>query len=99
MNEIIFLPAVVMAERIWEKKISPVELVDAHLTQIEKLNSTLNAFVHVDADAVRRAAQAAEAAVMQAKTRKALGPLHGIPVSIKSSFEVSGEQRAQLCSA
>jgi Asp-tRNA(Asn)/Glu-tRNA(Gln) amidotransferase A subunit family amidase len=90
MNEIIFLPAVMMAERIREKKISPVELVDAHLAQIEKLNPKLNAFVHVDANATRRAAQAAEAAVMQAKTRKALGPLHGIPVSAKSSFEVSG---------
>ena len=90
MNEITFLPAVVMAERIREKKISPVELVDAHLAQIEKLNPKLNAFVHVDPDAARRAAQAAEAAVMQAKTRKALGPLHGIPVSVKSSFEVSG---------
>jgi Asp-tRNA(Asn)/Glu-tRNA(Gln) amidotransferase A subunit family amidase len=90
MNEIIFLPAVVMAERIREKKISPVELVDAHLAQIEKLNPKLNALVHVGANAARRAAQAAEAAVMQAKTRKALGPLHGIPVSVKSSFEVSG---------
>jgi Asp-tRNA(Asn)/Glu-tRNA(Gln) amidotransferase A subunit family amidase len=90
MNEITFLPAVVMAKRIREKKISPVELVDAHLTQIEKLNPKLNAFVHVDANAVRRAAQTAESTVMQAKTRKALGPLHGIPVSIKSSFEVSG---------
>ena len=90
MNEILFLPAVVMVERIREKKISPVELVDAHLTQIEKLNPKVNAFVHVDANAARRAAQAAEAAVMQAKTRKALGPLHGIPVSVKSSFEVSG---------
>ena len=90
MNEIIFLPAVEMAERIREKKISPVELVDAHLAQIEKLNPKLNAFVHVDPDAARRTAKAAEAAVMQAKTRKALGPLHGIPVSVKSSFEVSG---------
>jgi Asp-tRNA(Asn)/Glu-tRNA(Gln) amidotransferase A subunit family amidase len=90
MNDITFLPAVVMVERIREKKISPVELVDAHLTQIEKLNPKVNAFVHVDANAARRAAQAAEAAVMQAKTRKALGPLHGIPVSVKSSFEVSG---------
>ncbi len=90
MNEILFLPAVVMAERIREKKISPVEVVDAHLTQIENLNPMLNAFVHVDANAARRAAQGAEAAVMHAKTRKALGPLHGIPVSVKSSFEVSG---------
>jgi Asp-tRNA(Asn)/Glu-tRNA(Gln) amidotransferase A subunit family amidase len=87
MNEIIFLPAVAMAERIRERKISPVELVEAHLAQIEKLNPQLNAFVHVDASSARQAAQTAEAAVMQGNS---LGPLHGVPVSIKSSFEVSG---------
>lgn len=87
MKEILFLTAVVMAERIREKKISSVELVEAHLTQIEKLNPKLNAFVHVDASSARRAARSAEAAVMQGNP---LGPLHGVPVSIKSSFEVSG---------
>src|SRR3984957_9352189 len=90
MNDITFLPAVVMVERIREKKISPVELVDAHLTQIEKLNPKVKAFVHVDANAARRAPQADGAAYIKAKSRKALGPLHGIPVSVKSSFEVSG---------
>jgi Asp-tRNA(Asn)/Glu-tRNA(Gln) amidotransferase A subunit family amidase len=90
VNEIIFLPAVVMAERIRETTISPVELVDAHLTQIEKLNPKLNAFVQVDACAARRAAQDAESAVMHGKKRRELGPLHGVPISIKSSFEVSG---------
>ena len=87
MNEILFLPAVVMAELIREKRISPVDLVEAHLAQIEKLNPKLKAFVHVGADAARRAAQTAEAAVMRGNP---LGPLHGAPVSIKSSFEVSG---------
>jgi Asp-tRNA(Asn)/Glu-tRNA(Gln) amidotransferase A subunit family amidase len=90
MNEILFLPAVAIAELIRKKKISPVDLVEAHLTQIEKLNPKLNAFVHVDASSARRAAQAAEAAVMQKNAPKILGPLHGVPVSIKSSFEVSG---------
>ncbi len=45
MNDLTFLPAVSMAEQIQKKKISPVELVDAHLTQIERLNPKLNAFV------------------------------------------------------
>jgi Asp-tRNA(Asn)/Glu-tRNA(Gln) amidotransferase A subunit family amidase len=76
-----------MAERIRKKKISAVDLVEAHLTQIEKLNPKLNALVHVDASSARRAAQAAEAALMQGNP---LGPLHGVPVSIKSSLEVSG---------
>jgi len=87
MSELIFLPAVVMAERIRKRELSPVELVEAHLAQIEKLNPKLNAFVQVDADAARRVAQCAETSVKQGKT---LGALHGIPVSIKSSFDLAG---------
>jgi len=86
MNKIIFLPAVDMAEGIRTKSISPVELVEAHLEQIEKLNPKLNAFVHLDAQRTRQAARDAETAVLRGK---ALGPLHGVPVSIKSSFEVA----------
>lgn len=87
MSDLTFLPAVVMAEQIREKKISPVELADAHLAKIEKLNPKLNAFVHVDAERVRREARAAEAAVISGKD---LGPLHGVPISIKSSLDVAG---------
>jgi len=87
MNDLTFLPAVTMAEQIRKKKLSPVELVEAHLAQIEKLNPRLNAFVQVDAERARRAAHDAEIAVMQ---EEALGLLHGIPISIKSSLEVAG---------
>ena len=87
MNDLVFLSAVSMAEQIRKKKISPVELVGAHLAQIEKLNPILNAFVQIDAERARRAAHDAEAAVMQGKP---LGPLHGVPISIKSSVEVAG---------
>src|ERR1700730_7142981 len=87
MSGLNFLPAVSMAEQIRTKKISPVELVEAHLAQIEKLNPKLNAFVQVDADRALQAAHDAEKAVMQ---EKALGPLHGVPISIKSSIAVEG---------
>src|SRR5437879_95865 len=87
MSDLNFLAAVSMAEQVRKKKISPLEIVDAHLAQIEKLNPRLNAFVHVDADRARRSAQNAETAVMQGK---ALGPLHGVPISIKSSISVAG---------
>ena len=50
MSELTFLPAVSMAEQIRQKTLSPVELVDAHLARIEKLNPRLNAFVEIDAD-------------------------------------------------
>jgi Asp-tRNA(Asn)/Glu-tRNA(Gln) amidotransferase A subunit family amidase len=87
VNDLTFLTAVAMAEQIRKKKISPVALVDAHLAKIEKLNPRLNAFVQVDADRARQSAHDAEIAVMQGKT---LGPLHGVPISIKSSLEVAG---------
>jgi Asp-tRNA(Asn)/Glu-tRNA(Gln) amidotransferase A subunit family amidase len=87
MSEMNFLSAVSMAEQIRKKQISPVELVEAHLTQIERLNPKLNAFVQIDADGARRQAQAAEIAVQQGKS---LGVLHGVPLSIKSSIDVAG---------
>ena len=87
MNDPTFLPALSMAEQIRKKIISPIDLVEAHLAKIERLNPTLNAYVHVDADRARHAARDAEAAVMNGKS---LGPLHGVPISIKSSIDVAG---------
>jgi Asp-tRNA(Asn)/Glu-tRNA(Gln) amidotransferase A subunit family amidase len=87
MGDLTFLSAVVMAQLVREKKISPVELVNAHLAKIESLNSQLNAFVHVDPERVRRDAREAEGAVMSGK---AIGPLHGVPISVKSSLDVAG---------
>lgn len=87
MSDITFLPAVETAQQIREKKLSPIELAEAHLTKIERLNPKLNAFVEVNAERVLREARAAEAAVM---TEKNSGTLHGVPISIKSSLEVEG---------
>lgn len=87
MSGLTFLPAVAMAEQIRMKKISPVELIEAHLAQIDTLNPKLNAFVQLDADGARRSARDAEAAIMEGKN---IGPLHGIPLSIKSSIAVAG---------
>src|SRR6267142_2105414 len=50
MRALNFLSAVSMAERIRRKELSPVELVESHLTQIEGLNPRLNAFVQIDAE-------------------------------------------------
>jgi Asp-tRNA(Asn)/Glu-tRNA(Gln) amidotransferase A subunit family amidase len=87
MGELTFLSAVSMAEQIRRGKLSPVELVDAHLARIEELNPVLNAFVRVDVEGARRQARLAEAAVRNGDN---LGPLHGVPVSIKSSIKVEG---------
>ncbi|PYX52572.1 MAG: amidase [Acidobacteria bacterium] len=87
MSDLTFLSAVTMAQHVRQKKISPVELADAHLSKIERLNPKLNAFVHVDAERVRREAREAEAVLISGK---ALGSLHGVPISIKSSLDVAG---------
>jgi Asp-tRNA(Asn)/Glu-tRNA(Gln) amidotransferase A subunit family amidase len=87
MPELTFLSAVSMAEQVRERKLSPVELVEAHLARIERLNPKLNAFVQVDAEGARRQARAAETALTRGEE---LGPLHGVPMSIKSSIEVAG---------
>jgi len=87
MDDLTFLSAVEMAKQIREKRISPAELAEAHLEKIARLNPKLNAFVHVDAKRVRREAQQAESAVREGKP---LGPLHGVPISIKSSVDVAG---------
>ena len=87
MSDLTFLSASTMAEQIRRKKLSPVELVDAHLASIENLNPRLNAFVQVDTDGAHTAAVAAETAVHR---RDSLGSLHGVPISIKSSIAVAG---------
>jgi Asp-tRNA(Asn)/Glu-tRNA(Gln) amidotransferase A subunit family amidase len=79
-----------MAEQIRKKQLSPIELVDAHLARIENLNPRLNAFVQVDAEGARSQARAAEDAVLRGEK---LGPLHGVPLSIKSSIGVAGLRR------
>ncbi|HYB40783.1 MAG TPA: amidase family protein, partial [Candidatus Methylomirabilis sp.] len=75
-----WLSAVELAGLIRTKAVSPVEVVDAVLARIERLNPRLNAFCTVTAEEARDAAVAAEVAVM---TGEPLGPLHGVPFSVK----------------
>jgi Asp-tRNA(Asn)/Glu-tRNA(Gln) amidotransferase A subunit family amidase len=91
MSRLTFLSAVSMADQVRNKRISPVELVEAHLSQIERLNPSLNAFVQIDAERALQSARDAESSVIREKTRsEALGALHGVPISIKSSISAAG---------
>jgi Asp-tRNA(Asn)/Glu-tRNA(Gln) amidotransferase A subunit family amidase len=76
-----------MAELIRNRKLSPVELVQAHLNRIENVNLKINAYVQVDADRALASARLAEMAVMR---RDESGRLHGVPISIKSAIDVAG---------
>jgi Asp-tRNA(Asn)/Glu-tRNA(Gln) amidotransferase A subunit family amidase len=86
-DDLCWLPATELAALIRAKKLSPVELTDAVLSRIEWLNPRLNAFCTVAEDAARQAAKIAEAAVMHGEP---LGPLHGVPVSIKDLIFTRG---------
>jgi aspartyl-tRNA(Asn)/glutamyl-tRNA(Gln) amidotransferase subunit A len=67
--------------------ISPVDLIDATLERITRLNSKLNAFITVLNDSARQDAENAELLIKQGKYR---GPLHGIPVCLKDLIYMKG---------
>lgn len=89
MNEVelCYTPATRLADMIARKEVSPVEVVDAVLRRIEALEPKLNAFATLTADAARDAARQAEREVAQGG---ALGPLHGVPVTIKDLAVTAG---------
>jgi Asp-tRNA(Asn)/Glu-tRNA(Gln) amidotransferase A subunit family amidase len=76
-----------IAKRVARREISPVEVIDAALTRLDETHPAINAFTAVDAEGARRAARAAEQAVMRGDP---LGPLHGVPVSVKDLIDVAG---------
>jgi Asp-tRNA(Asn)/Glu-tRNA(Gln) amidotransferase A subunit family amidase len=76
-----------MAARIRDQVVTATELLEAHLTQIQRWNPKLNAFVCIDETRARAAARAADEAVQAGRP---LGPLHGVPLTIKSSIDVAG---------
>ena len=69
------------------KAVSPVELTQACLARIERLNPALNAFITVTAEQALREARDAEAEIQKGKWR---GPLHGIPIALKDLFDTAG---------
>ena len=84
MEEIAYMSAAALADRVRRRSLSPVEIVEACIARIEARNPSLNAFVFQGFDDARKAAKAAEAAVMAGAE---LGPLHGVPSAIKDLFD------------
>jgi aspartyl-tRNA(Asn)/glutamyl-tRNA(Gln) amidotransferase subunit A len=79
--------ALTLARQIRTKEVSPVAVVDAVLRRIDALQPTVNAFITVTADEARDDARRAEAAVMAGAR---LGPLHGVPFSVKDLLFTTG---------
>ena len=76
-----------LAGRLEKGDISPVEIIEYCIDRINKINTKLNAFVTISAEAARRAAKTAEEEIRAGKYR---GPLHGIPIGVKDIIDTSG---------
>jgi len=86
MSKLVLEPARAQLDLLRSGSISVTELAEAHLTQIERLNPQLNVFADFDAERVRTQARALDA---QQTPR---GPLHGLPVTVKSSIATAGHR-------
>ena len=84
MNDVVLAPAVKQIELLRTRAISASELAEAHIRQIERLNPQLNVFADFDAERVREEARRLDAAPGPR------GPLHGLPVTVKSSIATAG---------
>jgi aspartyl-tRNA(Asn)/glutamyl-tRNA(Gln) amidotransferase subunit A len=76
-----------LSELIASREVSCVEIIDATIERIEKLNPELNAFITILDESARREAKHADSLIKQGKR---LGPLHGIPISLKDLIYIKG---------
>jgi amidase len=86
-HDFAFLPATEQLAALNSKDLSSAELVELYLSRITEHNAPLNAVITVDADGARRAAKQADAARSGGQS---LGPLHGLPITVKDSYETAG---------
>ncbi|MFI5734940.1 amidase [Kribbella sp. NPDC051587] len=87
MSELWRLRAGELAARIAGKEVTSVEVVEAHLERIAEVDPQVNAVVRVLADEARAAAAAADRQIADGAV---LGPLHGVPFTVKENLDVAG---------
>ena len=87
MTDLHFRSAKQLASDIRRRKVGCLEALDAFLARVDRFNPKLNAIVVTDVDGARRRARQADAAL---KKGKVWGPLHGVPMTIKESYDVAG---------
>jgi amidase len=87
MSEIWQLSATELAQRIAQRDLSSTEVVNAHLARIEAVNPALNAIVRVLADEARSAAELADRRLASGEK---VGPLHGVPFTVKENIDMAG---------
>jgi len=82
-----FRSAKALAADIRRKKIGCLELLDLYLQRVEKHNPEINAIIAMDVEGARKRARAADRALGR---KQVWGPLHGVPMTIKESYDVVG---------
>src|SRR5204863_369512 len=87
MSDLHWLTVAEAARAIAARELSPVELMNALLERISRLDPKLNVFIRLDGAAAMEAARAAAAEIVSGRLR---GPLHGVPVGIKDIIDVAG---------
>ena len=85
--ELTSFSATTLARFIRTNLVSSVAVVDAHMARLEAVNPKLNAVVQLRAEAARQQARAADEAVSRGER---VGPLHGVPITIKDSLDAAG---------
>jgi Asp-tRNA(Asn)/Glu-tRNA(Gln) amidotransferase A subunit family amidase len=86
MGELVEQSLRAIAKMIRQREVSPVEVAEAHLERVARLNPALNAIVTLAPDVVERA-RAAEAALLRGDE---VGTLHGVPVTVKDTIDTAG---------
>ncbi|WP_292616321.1 amidase family protein, partial [Mesorhizobium sp.] len=85
--DLVFSSTRELAAAIRDRKISAVEALDAHLAEIDRHNEAVNAVVTLDREGARARAKKADEAQARGD---ALGPLHGVPFTLKDTHETLG---------
>jgi amidase len=87
MSELAYSSALAIAKKIRRREISSREAVDYFLARVTALDQPINSVVTIDAERARTEADAADASLARGEVR---GPLHGVPMTIKDSFQTAG---------
>ena len=85
--EICYMSAGELGPLVKQREISPVEIIEAHLSRIQRTEPTLNSFITLLPDEALAAARQAERDIAAGRYK---GPLHGIPVGLKDLFNTGG---------
>ena len=85
--DVTFKPAAALAQSIRDRQVGCLELLDHYLERVSRFNPQLNAIIVLDVDRARERARQADAALARGEV---WGPLHGVPMTCKESFNVAG---------